>query len=125
MATMRPYLQRIELKWFGFWLVGALCGVILMVGLNAVQPMSHDSAAPPIVRPAPAESSAPVGGRLGGMSNSDTVSQPNVSQGLNSGSVPVPSSTSPLPGKVDQGSRNSPVPATEIPSDQGIHGGPR
>ena len=33
MATMRPFLRRVEVSWIGLWLAGALCGVLLMLGI--------------------------------------------------------------------------------------------
>ena len=45
MATMRPYLQRIQLSWIAFWIVGTLCGALLMLGVSTLRNSSHDSTA--------------------------------------------------------------------------------
>ncbi len=41
MATMRPYLRRIDPGSIGLWAIGVLCGALLMVGVNAVHHTSH------------------------------------------------------------------------------------
>jgi hypothetical protein len=71
MTTMRPFLRRIELNWIGFLLVGALCGALVMFGVDALRQSSHDTTAPVAAAPV-AANSVPIGGRLRGMVSSDT-----------------------------------------------------
>ncbi len=72
MATMRPYLRRVEVGWIGFWLAGALCGVLLMVGIGALHHTKQDTTATVALAQAPVAAIAPIGGRLGGIASSDT-----------------------------------------------------
>jgi hypothetical protein len=72
MATMRPLLRRVELNWIGFLLLGALCGALVMFGVDTLRQSSHEATAPPVAAPVPAANSVPIGGRLGGMVSSDT-----------------------------------------------------
>ena len=72
MATMRPLLRRVELSWIAFLLVGALCGALVMFGVDALRQSSTDAPAAQVVAPVPAANTAPIGGRLGGVVSSDT-----------------------------------------------------
>lgn len=72
MTTMRPLLRRVELTWIAFLLVGALCGALAMFGVDALRQSSHDATAPLVAAPVQAPNSVPLGGRLGGISSSDT-----------------------------------------------------
>jgi hypothetical protein len=95
MTTMRPILRRVEVGWIGFWLAGALCGVLLMVGLNAVQHPTHHSNAPAAVS-IPAETSAPIGERLGGITNADTAADWYLRHEFNPNAVTLPSDQAPI-----------------------------
>jgi hypothetical protein len=67
---MRPFLRRVELSWIGFLLVGALCGALVMFGVDALRQSGHDATAPVVA--APVANNVPIGGRLGGIVSSDT-----------------------------------------------------
>ncbi len=46
MATMRSYRRRFNPTWIGLWVIGVLCGALLMVGVNTVHRSSHPQ--PPV-----------------------------------------------------------------------------
>jgi hypothetical protein len=69
MATTR----RFDVNAIGFWFVGALCGVLLMVGITALRQQHHETPSSMVFVASSSEMAAPVGGRLGGIDNSDTV----------------------------------------------------
>ncbi len=55
MATMRPYLRRIDPGAIGLWAIGVLCGALLMFGANAVHHTSHPAtSASTVTKAAPA-----------------------------------------------------------------------
>jgi hypothetical protein len=70
MATMRPLFRRVELSWIGLLLVGALCGALVMFGVDALRQSDHHANAPIVV--APVANRVPIGGRLGGIVSADT-----------------------------------------------------
>ena len=68
MATMR----RFDANSIGFWFIGALCGVLLMVGITALRQQHHETTSSMVFVTSSSEMAAPVGGRLGGIDSSDT-----------------------------------------------------
>ncbi len=82
MTTMRPYLQRIQLSWLGFWIVGALCGVLLVIGITALR-HERPSPSPSLVFVTrSSEMAVLVGGRLGGLASSDTANDAAIRRAL-------------------------------------------
>ncbi len=103
MATMKPVLQRVHLGWILTLFAVGLLGVLMVVGLHTLRPASHDSA--PVAVQTDSEhinelreffaqvnggaalntqsnDAAVPGGRVGGISSSDTANDAAIRQGL-------------------------------------------
>ena len=87
MATMRPLLQQFKLSWIAFWIAGALCGALLMIGISTLRQTSQDSTAPVVIVTTFTGTTVPVGGRLGGITSSDTATDWLIRQAITADSA--------------------------------------
>jgi prolipoprotein diacylglyceryltransferase len=112
MMTMQSFLRRVEVRWIGLWLAGAVCGVLLMIGISTLREPSHTSSASVADVLVPEEPSALIGGRLGGITSSDTATDWYVRQGLTVDAMPIPSS-----GPAAIGGRLGGIDTADTPTD--------
>ena len=94
MATMKHPFRRVDVNRITALAVGLLCGASLVVGINAVHPLTHQTAAPVIMLAAPSGSDGVVGGRLGGINSADTPNDGQIRAGLSTiiGTYDIPRS---------------------------------
>lgn len=98
MAT-RPLQRRVELRWIVYLVVGALCGVLLVLGIDALLQGSTDTSEP-LAEISTTYTGAAVGGRLGGITSSDTANDFLIRQGLSTAAITTTSSSAPVGGRL-------------------------
>lgn len=64
--------RRVDVTSFGLWFVGALCGALLMFGINTLRTEPQRGTSSLVFVTSLGEMAPPVGGRLGGIASSDT-----------------------------------------------------
>ena len=91
MATMKRPFRRVEINRLRTVAVALICGASLVVGINTIHPLTHQSSAPVIMPAVPSASAGVVGGRLGGISSADMANDALIrSRMSNTSTIPDP-----------------------------------